>query len=109
MSVPELKQKKIARDQVLAKAAAAEAAESVKVAAALEKTIFAKAQGYEAEYNAVSTPRRAPDKELAREMHATFATAARVVFLVARTTRGAAFAPVRACAAAPLPFESSVF
>jgi hypothetical protein len=54
MSVPELKQKKIARDQIQAKAAKADAAEAVKDAAALEKSIFAKAQGYEAEYAAVS-------------------------------------------------------
>jgi hypothetical protein len=54
MSVPELKQKKIARDQIQAKAAKADAEECAKEATALEKTIFAKAQNYEAEYAAVS-------------------------------------------------------
>ena len=54
MSVPELKQKKIARDQIQAKAAKADAEECAKEATALEKTIFAKAQNYEAEYAALA-------------------------------------------------------
>jgi hypothetical protein len=57
MSVPELKQKKIARDAVLAKASAAAAIQSVKDEAANVKSIYAKAQAYEAEYDAVSPPR----------------------------------------------------
>jgi hypothetical protein len=55
MSVPELKQKKIARDQAQAKVAKADAAEAIKVNAALVKSHFAKAQNYEADYDAVST------------------------------------------------------
>ncbi len=53
MSVPELKQKKIARDLANEKAEKAEAAEAAKDSAEAEKRIFAKAQQYEAEYNAV--------------------------------------------------------
>jgi len=53
MSVPELKQKKIARDAVVAKAVAAAAVQSVKEEAANVKAIYAKAQAYEAEYEAI--------------------------------------------------------
>ncbi len=52
--VPELKQKKIARDAANAKAATAAAAQAVKDEAELTKTIYAKAQTYETEYEAVS-------------------------------------------------------
>ncbi len=52
-AVPELKQKKIARDAAAAKAATAAAAQAVKDDAELTKTIYAKAETYEAEYNAV--------------------------------------------------------
>lgn len=52
-AVPELKQKKIARDNALQKEAAASAAAAVKAAAELEKTIFARAQAYEQEYQKV--------------------------------------------------------
>ena len=54
MSVPELKQKKIARDQAQIKASKAAADAAAKDAAATEQSIFAKAQKYEAEYAAVS-------------------------------------------------------
>lgn len=54
MSVPELKQKKIAREAALAKAAQAAAEQETKDNAALEKSIFAKAEKYEQEYAAVS-------------------------------------------------------
>lgn len=53
-AVPELKQKKIARDAEHKKAAAAAAAKAAADEAELNKTIFAKAQAYEAEYEAVS-------------------------------------------------------
>ena len=53
-SVPELKQKKIARDAELKKAAAAAATKAVADDAAMTKNIFAKAQVYEEEYQAVS-------------------------------------------------------
>lgn len=54
MSVPELKQKKIAREATLAKAAKAAAEQEAKDNAALEKSIFAKAEKYEQEYAALS-------------------------------------------------------
>ena len=54
-SVPELKQKKIARDVELAKAAVAAAAKAVVDEAESTKTIFAKAKSYEEEYEAVSS------------------------------------------------------
>lgn len=53
-AVPELKQKKIARDAELAKAAAAAAEKAVADEAESNKTIFAKAKAYEEEYEAVS-------------------------------------------------------
>lgn len=53
-AVPELKQKKIARDAANAKAAVVAAAQAVKDETELTKTIYAKAQTYEAEYEAVS-------------------------------------------------------
>lgn len=53
-SVPELKQKKIARDAELAKAAVAAAAKAAADEAESNKTIFAKAKAYEEEYEAVS-------------------------------------------------------
>mmetsp|Transcript_60903 Transcript_60903/g.119867 ORF Transcript_60903/g.119867 Transcript_60903/m.119867 type:complete len:240 (+) Transcript_60903:63-782(+) len=52
-SVPELKQKKIARDAELKKAAAAAATKAVADDAAMTKNIFAKAQVYEEEYQAM--------------------------------------------------------
>ena len=54
MSVPELKQKKIARDAEISKAVAAAAVKAVVDEAEMTKTIFAKAQAYEQEYEAVS-------------------------------------------------------
>jgi hypothetical protein len=54
-AVPELKQKKIARDAANAKAAVVAAAQAIKDDAELTKTIYAKAETYEAEYEAVST------------------------------------------------------
>lgn len=53
-SVPELKQKKIARDAELKKAAAAAATKAAADAVESNKTIYAKAQAYEQEYEAVS-------------------------------------------------------
>ena len=53
-SVPELKQKKIARDAELKKAAAAAATKAVADDAEMNKNIFAKAKAYEEEYLAVS-------------------------------------------------------
>ena len=53
-SVPELKQKKIARDAELSKAAAAAATKAAADAVESEKTFFAKAKAYEQEYEAVS-------------------------------------------------------
>ena len=52
-AVPELKQKKIARDQANAKAAKEAEAKASSEAAALTKTIYAKAQSYEQEYEKV--------------------------------------------------------
>ncbi len=54
MPVPELKQKKIARDTANAKAAKEAAAKAAKDAAELNKEIYASAQKYEAEYETVS-------------------------------------------------------
>lgn len=54
-SVPELKQKKIARDAELAKAATAAATKAAADAVESNKTIFAKAKAYEEEYEAVSS------------------------------------------------------
>ena len=56
--VPELKQKKIARNQALEAKAAKDAADAVTTAAELNKKIFAKAKSYEEEYNKVSFIRR---------------------------------------------------
>lgn len=53
-AVPELKQKKIARDAELSKAAAAAAAKAATDAAEAVKSNFAKAKAYEEEYEAVS-------------------------------------------------------
>lgn len=53
-AVPELKQKKIARDAAQAKAVAAASAQAAQDEAELTKTIYAKAEKYENEYNAVS-------------------------------------------------------
>lgn len=53
-TVPELKQKKIARDAELKKAAAAAATKAAADEIESNKTIFAKAQAYEQEYEAVS-------------------------------------------------------
>jgi len=52
-SVPELKQKKIARDAELKKAAAAAATKAVADDAEMNKNIFAKAKAYEEEYLAL--------------------------------------------------------
>ncbi len=54
-AVPELKQKKIARDQANAKAAKEAAAKAVSDEAALNKVIYSKAQAYEQEYEKVGT------------------------------------------------------
>jgi hypothetical protein len=54
-AVPELKQKKIARDAELSKAAAAAAAKAATDAAEAVKSNFAKAKAYEEEYEAVSS------------------------------------------------------
>jgi hypothetical protein len=53
-TVPELKQKKIARDAELKKAATAAATKAASDEIESNKTIFAKAQAYEQEYEAVS-------------------------------------------------------
>lgn len=53
-TIPELKQKKIARDAEQAKAAAASAAQAVIDDAELTKVIYAKAQAYEKEYEEVT-------------------------------------------------------
>jgi hypothetical protein len=53
-AVPELKQKKIARDALLAKEAAAAATKAAADEAEMTKAIYAKAQAYEAEYENVS-------------------------------------------------------
>lgn len=53
-TVPELKQKKIARDAELKKASAAAATKAAADEIESNKTIFAKAQAYEQEYEAVS-------------------------------------------------------
>ena len=53
-SVPELKQKKIARDAEITKANAAAAAKAAADAVETNKNIFAKAEAYEKEYEAVS-------------------------------------------------------
>lgn len=53
-TVPELKQKKIARDAELKKAAAAAATKAAADEIESNKTIYAKAQAYEQEYEAVS-------------------------------------------------------
>ena len=52
-AVPEAKQKKIARDAKIQKAVAEAAAAAAKEEAALSKSIYAKAQAYEAEYEKV--------------------------------------------------------
>lgn len=52
--IPELKQKKIARNQALEAKAAKDAAEAANSAAELNKRIFAKAKSYEEEYNKTS-------------------------------------------------------
>lgn len=54
MSVPELKQKKIARNAALTVKLAKDAKDQEAKDAALVKTITAKAKGYEAEYNKIS-------------------------------------------------------
>ena len=53
-SIPELKQKKIARDAAIAEAAAAAAKKAVKDAAEQEKLFYANAEKYEAEYAELS-------------------------------------------------------
>lgn len=53
MSAPELKQKKIARDQAIAKAEADAAAKAATAAAEHTKAILEKAKQYEAEYQKV--------------------------------------------------------
>jgi len=53
-TIPELKQKKIARDAELAKTAAASAAQAVIDDAESTKIIYAKAQAYEKEYEEVT-------------------------------------------------------
>ena len=53
-SVPELKQKKLARNAAIEKAAKEAAAQAVKDDAELNKTIYAKAQQYEAEYESLA-------------------------------------------------------
>lgn len=55
-AVPELKQKKIARDQAIAEASKKAAAKAVTVQAEYVKSITAKAAAYEAEYAQVFTP-----------------------------------------------------
>lgn len=50
MSVPELKQKKLARDAEIAKLNKAASEAAVKEQAEMSKTIFAKAKAYEEEY-----------------------------------------------------------
>lgn len=52
-SIPELKKKKIARDAEIAKAKKAAAEKATKDKAALVKTITAKAETYEKEYETV--------------------------------------------------------
>ena len=52
-AVPELKQKKIARDQANEKAAKEAAAKAASEHQALTKSIYAKAQAYEQEYEKV--------------------------------------------------------
>ena len=54
INVPELKQKKTARDAKLKAESEKAAADSTKAAAEFEKEIYARAQQYEEEYNAVS-------------------------------------------------------
>jgi len=54
-TIPELKQKKIARDAEQAKAAAASAAQAAIDDAELTKVIYAKAQAYEKEYEEVTS------------------------------------------------------
>lgn len=53
-SIPELKQKKIARDAAIAEAAAASAKKAEKDAAEQEKFFYANAEKYEAEYAELS-------------------------------------------------------
>lgn len=53
-SIPELKQKKIARDAAIAEAAAASAKKAEKDAAEQEKLFYANAEKYEAEYAELS-------------------------------------------------------
>jgi len=54
INVPELKQKKTARDAKLKAESEKAAADATKAAAEFEKEIYARAQQYEEEYNAVS-------------------------------------------------------
>lgn len=55
INVPELKQKKAARDAKLKADSEKAAADATKAAADFEKEIYARAQKYEEEYKAVST------------------------------------------------------
>lgn len=54
-AVPELKQKKIARDQAFEVVAKAAAEKATKDAAEFEKAIFERAKAYEAEYEQVNS------------------------------------------------------